>query len=164
MAIPASEADTQLQRPATLSGRYEGEMTLPESGRSFLELRLDIDARSDTSPVTRRVSGDLYNVSQTILPGQPPRPARTYLESWIVDYPEITSSDSQVTVQGTVRYWKGMHPATTVAIDISWNNPVVGVAAAVTFTAGGGARRPLSRPPPYCTFPPGHLPSDCFSS
>jgi len=64
-----------------LSGLYQGEMMLPQPGRFVLELRVDIDEEVVNSPVMRRVSGDLYQVTQTALPGQPPKLARTYIES-----------------------------------------------------------------------------------
>src|SRR5262249_46056952 len=59
--------------------------------------------------------------------------------------------------------WKGMHPATTVAIDISWNNPVVGVAAAVTFTAGGGGGGRLCCRPLFWEFRTGGIQVDGFA-
>jgi hypothetical protein len=64
----------------SVSGRYDGEMSFPQPGRFALDLRIDVDRAVDNSAVTNRVSGDFYQVTQTVLPGQPARISKTYLE------------------------------------------------------------------------------------
>jgi hypothetical protein len=130
--------------PLTVSGLYRGDMMLPQPGRFELELRVDIDSRNLISPVMNRVSGDLYQITRTNLPGQPPQIARTYIESWIVDRPEATASIDRIDILGEVRYWIGSHPATTVAIHINWPGSPPAVTAEVTFTETGGATRKYS--------------------
>jgi hypothetical protein len=77
-----------------ISGRYDGEMSLPQPEPFVLDLRVDVDGAVDNSPVMNRVSGDFYQVFQATLPGQPARVSRTCIESWIVDHPQVTwSSD-----------------------------------------------------------------------
>src|SRR5258708_29795952 len=87
-----------------ISGRYDGEMSLPQPGQFVLDLRLDIDAAVDNSPVMNRVSGDIYQVFRTALPGQQPRVSKTYIESWIVDQPQTTWSSDHVDIAGSVRF------------------------------------------------------------
>ena len=55
--------------PTFVSGLYQGEMMLPQPGRFTLDLRIDIDQESPTSPVTNRISGDLYQITPTTVPG-----------------------------------------------------------------------------------------------
>jgi hypothetical protein len=105
-----------------ISGRFDGEMSLPQPGRFVLDLRVDVDPAVDNSPVMNRVSGDFYQTFQTTLPGQPPRVAKTYIESWIVDQPRVTWSSDHVDIEGNVRFWTGTHAATTLAIRIGWDN------------------------------------------
>jgi hypothetical protein len=102
----------------SISGRYEGEMTSPTNGRQLLELRIDVDERYPNSPVVERVSGDLYQRNSLNVPGTPPSSWRVYRESWIVDRPRVTRTPERVLIAGTVRYWKGTHPATRVQIRI----------------------------------------------
>lgn len=124
-----------------VSGRYDGEMSLPQPGRFVLDLRIDVDAAIDNAPVMNRVSGDFYQVFQTTLPGQPARVSKTYLESWIVDDPQVTSSGDHVDIEGGVRFWTSSHPATTVAIRIGWDNSLHTRTGTVTLTEGGAGRR-----------------------
>jgi hypothetical protein len=124
-----------------ISGRYDGEMSLPQPGRFVVDLRIDIDGAVDNSPVMNRVSGDFYQVFQTTLPGQPPRVAKTYIESWIVDHPQVTWSSDHVDVEGTVRFWTVTHAATTVAIRIGWDNSLQTRTGTVTLTESGGGQR-----------------------
>ena len=63
-----------------------------------------------------RVSGDLYQVTRTNLPGQPSQTARTYIESWIIDQPALSDAADHVDITGDVRFWIGTHPATTAAL------------------------------------------------
>jgi hypothetical protein len=143
-AEASSAAAAQASRPLTVSGLYQGDMMLPQPGRFELELRVDIDPRNLISPVMNRVSGDLFQVTRTNLPGQPPQISRTYIESWIVDHPVITPSTDHIDVTGTVRYWVGTHPATAVALRISWPGSPPAVGAEVTFTETGGSARKYS--------------------
>jgi hypothetical protein len=143
-AEATSTAAAQESRPLTVSGLYQGDMMLPQPGRFELELRVDIDPRNLISPVMNRVSGDLFQVTRTNLPGQPPQISRTYIESWIVDHPLATPSTDHIDVTGPVRYWVGTHAATTVALRISWPGSPPAVSAEVTFTESGGATRKYS--------------------
>ncbi len=120
-----------------VSGRYQGAMTSPFPGRSSLDLRVDIDPRHANSPVMDRVSGDFYRSFHFVLPGGRPLFWRVYQESWIVDRPEVSWSRCQVVITGTVRFWKGVHPATDIRIEIPWTLGSIGPAA-VTFTETGG--------------------------
>ncbi len=92
--------DWQCQRSGAVSGRYEGEMTMPQAGRYLLDLRIDVDPLHATSPVMNRVSGDLYQVDRIAVPGRPPRVWRTYIESWIVDLPQVDWDRCEVTIAG----------------------------------------------------------------
>lgn len=139
--LAAKAASAAAQAPQTVSGLYQGDMMLPQPGRFTLELRVDIDPRNMVSPVTNRISGDLYQISNTTLPGQPAQVARTYIESWIVDHPEVTISEDHVDVGGAVRFWIGNHPATTMAMRITWPGSPPAVAAEATFTETGGLTR-----------------------
>ncbi|HEV7880800.1 hypothetical protein [Bradyrhizobium sp.] len=143
-AEASSAAAAQASRPLTVSGLYQGEMMLPQPGRFELELRVDIDPRNLISPVMNRVSGDLFQVTRTNLPGQPPQISRTYIESWIVDRPVVTPSTDHIDVTGTVRFWVGTHAATTVALRISWPGSPPAVGAEATFTETGRATRKYS--------------------
>jgi hypothetical protein len=143
-AEATSAAAAQASRPLTVSGLYQGDMMLPQPGRFELELRMDIDPRNLISPVMNRVSGDLFQVTRTNLPGQAAQISRTYIESWIVDHPVMTPSADHIDVTGAVRYWVGTHAATTLALRISWPGSPPAVSAEVTFTESGGATRKYS--------------------
>ncbi len=121
-------------RLGPVSGRYEGEMTAPAAGRSALDLRVDIDPRYANSPVMNRLSGDFYQVYRFNLPGRPPISWRVYRESWIVDAPTVTWSRCRVEITGTVRFWRGAHPATTIRVVIPWSSFSPAGPAQVTFT------------------------------
>ncbi len=136
--------DWQCRRIGPVSGRYEGEMTVPQAGRYVLELRVDIDPRNVTSAVTNRLSGDLYQVDRIVTPGQPPRSWRTYIESWIVDRPQVDWEDCHVTMNGDVRFWTGEHAATAIAVRIDWSSLGPAGPALVTFTESGGGQRSFS--------------------
>src|SRR4051794_34514768 len=94
----AANSTAQSSRPATVSGLYRGDMMLPQPGRFELELRIDIDPRNLVSPVMNRVSGDLFQITRTNLPGQAPQISRTYIESWIVDHPQLTAAADHIDV------------------------------------------------------------------
>jgi hypothetical protein len=127
--------------PFTVSGLYLGQMMLPQPGRFELDIRIDIDQQDAASPVTNRISGDLYQVVQTGAPGQPPQKARTYIESWIIDQPQMVVAADKVEVSGDVRFWTGTHPATAAALVITWPGSPPAAAAEITFTETGGATR-----------------------
>ncbi len=138
----ASMQGTPAIAPATpISGRYDGEMMQPQQGQFALDLRIDIDSAVSYSPIMNRVSGDFYQVSQTTLTGQPTRVSKTYIESWIVDVPQVTSSSDHVDIEGSVRFWTGTHAATTVTIRITWDDAQHTRTGTVTLTETGGNQR-----------------------
>jgi len=125
-------------RTSPVSGRYQG-----VSGfNSELELRVDIDPRHANSPVLNRISGDLYRVFRISLPGRPGFVWRNYLESWIVDAPLVTWLRNRVEVTGTVRFYRGGHPATTLKLVIPWESLSAAGPAEATFTST--ASRPVT--------------------
>jgi hypothetical protein len=137
--IPERPPPWHCWRLGPVSGRYEGgERTVPTPGGSVLDLRVDIDPRSANSPIMQRISGDFYNVYRRHWPPFPPLPWRMYRESWIVDAPAVAWSRCYVRITGTVRYWKGAHPPTTVAVRIPWGTFRPAGPAEVTFTELGG--------------------------
>jgi hypothetical protein len=144
MPVTDQSADTSVLAGTTtvpVSGRYDGEMSLPQAGRFALDLRVDIDSALANSPVMNRVSGDFYQVFRTTLPGQPPLVSKTYIDSWIIDHPQVTWSSDHVDIEGSVRFWTGAHAATTAAIRIGWDNAQHSRSGTVTLTETGGARR-----------------------
>ncbi|HKR13806.1 MAG TPA: hypothetical protein VJT15_17205 [Pyrinomonadaceae bacterium] len=120
-----------------VSGRYEGEMSTPTAGLDLLDLRIDVDQRYPNSPVMNRISGDFYQLNKITVPGTPPLISRVYRESWIVSSPELTRQSNQVTIVGTVAFWKGIHPPTTLKIVIKNPQPGASTIAAVSFTSSG---------------------------
>ena len=113
------------------SGRYEGEMCEPTLGRSWLDLRVDIDPCYANSPVMNRISGDFYDVWS-----RESFKWKVYKESWVVDDPVVNWSRSQVEITGKVRYYKGIHPETQICVVIPWSLSSMGYAE-VTFTDVG---------------------------
>src|SRR6185369_16517497 len=117
-------------------------MIAPSGRKSWLELRIDIDPIDANSPVMDRVSGDLYDVNRVSIPGAPPKTWRVYQESWILDSPQVNWAASSVAITGTVRYWKSIHPITTIAITVPWaGGGAVGPAEVVVQEAGGASVR-----------------------
>jgi hypothetical protein len=104
-------------RRIVASGRYQGGETIFGGLllRSLLELRIDVDSASPNVPVMHRVSGDMYRVQPSIWPGSP---AQVYLESWIVDAPQVSAELDQLVITGSVRWWRAGHAPTTVRIVI----------------------------------------------
>lgn len=141
---PAPASDLwSCRQPSTVSGRYEGFQGNPGPIGSALDLRLDIDARNGVeSPVMNKVSGDLYSTRFVKVAGVN-QLVKTYVESWIVDTPLVTFTDTDVHIVGTVRYWKGTHPATTVDIVVSWSSGAV-TGAVATLTSGGILGQPYA--------------------
>jgi hypothetical protein len=86
-----------------------------------------------------RVSGDIYQVFSFGLPGRPPFTWRVYRESWIVDSPTVNWSRCSVTITGTVRWWQGIHPQTSILIEIPWKTFSAAGPATVTFSYTDGA-------------------------
>jgi hypothetical protein len=124
-------------RFAPVSGRYEGSPQSNALARSVLDLRVDVDPRGVNSPVTNKLSGDLYRIQ--LLPFPALRSSfRVYVESWIVDNPVVRWSRCNVEISGSVRYWSGSHPATTIKVVIGWAFGSGIGPAQVTFTAAGG--------------------------
>ena len=132
-------------RIGPVSGRYEGSRTTPVAGGELLDLRVDVDPRYANSPVLDRVSGDFYTVYSIRILGRIIR-WRVYRESWIVDSPRVTWSRCSVEVTGSVRFWKGVHPATTARIVIPWGTFRPAGPAQATFTPAGGAVSAFSCP------------------
>jgi hypothetical protein len=124
-----------------ISGRYEGEMSQPQPGKFALDLRIDIDSAVANSPVMNRVSGDIYQIFRTVLPGQPVRVARTYIESWIVDRPTVTPAGDHIKISGDVRFWNGVHAAMSVMIGIGWDDLQQTRVATAMFSETGGSQR-----------------------
>ncbi|MFK4651542.1 hypothetical protein ABIF97_001476 [Bradyrhizobium japonicum] len=130
-----------LTPPQTVSGLYTGDMTQPQPARFALELRIDIDPRSMISPVMNRVSGDLYEITRVNQLGAPAETSRTYLESWIIDAPVVSTGSGFMTISGRVRFWAATHPVTTALIRISWPGSPPAVVATIVFTETGSATR-----------------------
>ncbi|HEX6718237.1 MAG TPA: hypothetical protein VF088_14055 [Pyrinomonadaceae bacterium] len=120
-----------------VSGRYEGEMSAPTAGLDLLDLRLDVDQRYSNSPVMNRISGDFYQLNKITVPGSPPVVSRVYRESWIVNSPELTKQSDRVTIVGSVAFWKGIHPPTTLQVVIKTPQSGVSTIADVSFTSSG---------------------------
>ena len=130
-------------RSSPISGRYEGTQAGPALIGSSLDLRLDIDPRRDVeSPVLNKVSGDFYSTRFVRIAGRF-QLVKTYVESWVVDNPTVSITRCNARISGTVRYWKGSHPATAVDILVSWFQGAI-TGAVASFTAGGVAGRPYS--------------------
>jgi len=126
-----------------ISGRYEGSeipILQPSLPRSFLDLRVDIDSRSNTSPVMTKISGDMYQQRLILEPSGRPMGRRVYRESWIVDSPVVrwSSLPCRVTITGTVRYYKRKSVTSIVTIAIPYSRFNVGPAE-VTFRNAAGA-------------------------
>lgn len=133
--IPAPAA----ARPVPLSGRYRGEMSAPAAGRSALELRIDIDPTGANTPVANRISGDFFDINSVPIPGGLPRTWQVYRESWIVDQPEVRCFAGAIEITGTMRYWKGSHPATLITISIAWDELALGQAEVTLQETGSAA-------------------------
>lgn len=138
-------------RSTAISGRYEGRQGGAALIGSSLDLRLDIDPRRNLEgPVLNKVSGDFYS-TRFVRVGGRFQLVKTYVESWIVDRPTVSITRCNAHITGTVRYWKGTHPATTVKIVVSWSQGAI-TGAVATFTSGGTAGQPYA-----CEYR-----SDCF--
>lgn len=136
-----------------ISGLYDCvESGSPLPGAA-LELRLDVDVRRANSPVMSRVSGDFYNYRWRNVPGFPPKLLRVkvYRESWIIDSPKVTWSRCSCAITGNVRFWNGVHLATSALIEVNWSGGKT--TATAKFTA-------LSSTTTYA----GDRTSDCFRS
>src|SRR3990170_75813 len=114
-----------------VSGRYRG-----KSGAGILELRVDVDPRSPSSPVTGKVSGDLFRVAR----GQ--RHPR-FVQSWRMDNPLVSWSHRSVRISGSTRYrgLKSVHRTARLGIaeiEIPWlPNGHVGPAAVILHPRNG---------------------------
>lgn len=125
------------RRVGPVSGRFYGEMSTPSSGQYALDLRVDIDPRSATSPVMNCLSGDLYRVFRLQFFGHVYR-WTIYQESWVLENPTVTWSQCEVNISGDISFWKGAHPTTTLDVTIPWGSFVPASSAQVTFTEVGG--------------------------
>ena len=120
MPLPPDHDWWRCWRNAAISGRYEGNQAGSALIGKSLDLRLDIDRRNNAeSPVLNRISGDIYTKRFVRIGGRF-QLVTTYLESWIVDKPVVTWSRCRVRISGTVRFWQGVHPPTTVDISVGW--------------------------------------------
>jgi hypothetical protein len=133
------------RRVGAVSGTYEGDMSAPSQGAEVLVLRVDIDPRSQHSPVMDRISGDFYTQHSFNFGGRTYR-WRTYTSSWIVDNPTVTWSQCQVRITGRVRFWKGKHLTTNITVVIPWSTFSAAGPAQVTFSTWGTANRVYSCP------------------
>ncbi len=124
--------------PKSISGQYEGEMTAPTSGLSFLDLRIDVDQRYPNSPVLKKVSGDFYQLNKISVPGTPPKVTRVYRESWIVHQPKVTKTADKIEISGKVTFWKGTHPVNTMKITMAPPQTGVIPSCIVSFNRPGG--------------------------
>ena len=122
----------------SISGQYEGEMTAPSSGLSFLDLRIDVDQRYPNSPVMKRVSGDFYQLNKISVPGSPPKVTRVYRESWIVNEPKVTKHAEKIEITGKVTFWKGTHPVNRLKITMPTPEAGIAPSCVVSFLRPGG--------------------------
>ena len=133
-----AKRSTAATAPTSISGQYEGEMTAPTSGLTFLDLRIDVDKRYANSPVMKRVSGDFYQLNKISVPGSPPKVTRVYRESWIVHRPTMKTVGNKVEITGKVTFWKGTHPPNTLKITMATPQSGVTPSCLVTLTRPGG--------------------------
>lgn len=134
------------RRIGPVSGRYEGDRSGTGTLPNVLHLRVDIDRRSQNSPVMNRVSGDFYQRFVFKYPGSIPLAWSVYRGSWIVDNPTVQWSRCSVRITGTVRFWQGSHKTTTIRIDIPWSTFTPAGPASVTFSQTGAAASTYSCP------------------
>ncbi len=120
-----------------VSGRYVGVMTAPSPGLELLDLRVDVDALDANSPVTDRVSGDIFCTGGDGA-GAAESSRHRHSRSWIVDVPQVVRNESQVEITGAVRFWDGRSPAATIHIHLNTGDR--SLAAALT-SDDGRARR-----------------------
>jgi len=107
-----------------VSGRYQGHESKEFRffvKNKFLDLRIDVDRRYPNSDILNKVSGDFFNNYQFFFRNIGKLKISTwkqYIESWIVDSPKIKKNYWYTKITGTVRFWKGTHPRTTITIII----------------------------------------------
>ncbi|HKO54367.1 MAG TPA: hypothetical protein VJ276_00735 [Thermoanaerobaculia bacterium] len=106
-----------------ISGWYVGDLSTPGGGSDRLHLRIDVDQKIALAPITNRVSADLFHVDEIKLPGQPPKQAEVYRESWLIDQPKVTQDADAILLEGVVRFWNGIHPSTTAQIRLPIKPP-----------------------------------------
>ena len=134
-ATPVAAVDWHSGRRGRISGRYEGGKASASVVADILDLRIDVDPRyGEESPVMNRVSGDFYTQR---LGGTTPiaTARRTYVESWIVDEPIVAWYPDRAEITGTLRYWRGNRPVTTMRIIVLWSGGDI-QSASVEFRAG----------------------------
>lgn len=123
-------------RLGQVSGSFYGQITSPTSGNWELDLRVDIDTQNTNTPVTNRISGDLYQVYKFSWGGRTYN-WRIYRTSWRVDSPAVSWSGCSVGVSGNVTYLEGSYPSTTLNMTIPWSYSSIG-AAQVTLQPSSG--------------------------
>jgi hypothetical protein len=101
-----------------ISGSYRGPLTSAPGERQRLDLRIDVDSRIPEAAVLKRVSGDIFRIDKTAVPGKPPIETEVYQESWILEQPQVKKSTASVIITGTIRFWNGTHPKATARIRI----------------------------------------------
>src|SRR4051794_5876981 len=101
-----------------ISGSYRGPLTSAPGERQRLDLRIDVDSRIAEAVVVKRVSGDIFSIDTTEVPGKPPMKSEVYQDSWILEQPQVKKSATSVIITGTIRYWNGTHPKATIRIRI----------------------------------------------
>ena len=134
--IPLPPDWWRCRRRGPVSGRYVG-----DSATQRLVLRVDIDPLSVDAPVMNRISADELRLVVLKLPLRPPITYASYRASWIVDNPTVTWSRCSVTITGTVRYWRGTHPATAMSVTIPWATFSPAGPATVTLAADEASPR-----------------------
>src|SRR5215217_2329560 len=133
-----AKQSTAATASTSISGQYEGEMTMPTSGLAFLDLRIDVDKGYANSPVMKRVSGDFYQLNKISVPGSPPKVTRVYRESWICHRPMVKTVGKKVEITGKVTFWKGTHPPNTLKITVARPKSGVTPSCIVSFARPGG--------------------------
>ena len=124
-AAPLPAVDFRSVQQRAISGRYEGGRAAANVVADILDLRIDVDPRyGPDSPVLNKISGDFYTqrLGGTTT-GSVPR--RTYVESWIVDEPVVVWFADHAEITGTVRFWQGNRPVTTVRVTVAWTGGTV---------------------------------------
>jgi len=119
-------------------------MTTPSAGHSLLELRVDIDERFSNSPVMDRVSGDIYQLNKMPTPGKSTRIWKVYNESWVIEHPAVEYTRDGLEITGQARFYKNIHPVTTVQIRVTWPPSRPAGPAEVTLLEHGGVTTSFS--------------------
>ena len=123
-------------RLSQVSGNFYGPINSPTTGNWELDLRVDIDTGNVNSPVTNKISGDLYQVYNFSWGGRNYN-WRIYRTSWIVHNPTVSWARCSAEVSGRVTYLEGSYPTTDIEMRIPWSYSRIGPAD-VTFKPNTG--------------------------